>query len=150
MQRAPVSAQATPWNWRGLDSGGAGDLWDELVAWVCWLVRRYGLSEEVPACWWAHGAMVEELTALRAAWVAAFEEPSATMDAPLGWHERFAAARARLAGWDRLGCRRGTHRPDDAVAWVIDEEALKAHIGDDTDLRPWFFELDAELVEGQC
>src|SRR5207302_5493362 len=116
------SENTTPWNWRGLDNEQAGDLWDELMAWVSWLVRRYALSEEIPACWWAHGAMVEELTALRAAWLAAFEEPTATMEDPLTWHQNFAETLLRLAGWDRMGCRRGTHRDDDGAAWATDVE----------------------------
>jgi hypothetical protein len=37
---------------------------EELVAWVQWLVARYELNN-IPDCWAQHGALVEELDALR-------------------------------------------------------------------------------------
>lgn len=51
--------------------------------------------------------LIEELSALRHAWEGAYAT-TAHADAPLAWHERFAAARARLADCvSRTGCRPG-------------------------------------------
>ena len=40
--------------------------------WIRWCVRRYGLDHRtIPPCWYQHGALVEELSALRTGWQAA-------------------------------------------------------------------------------
>jgi hypothetical protein len=83
----------------------------ELVEWVTWLARRYDLDRRtIPECWQRHGALVEELSALRSAWQLAFSR-TAPKDAPLTWHAGFAHSRARLADWAaRTACRPGRHR----------------------------------------
>jgi hypothetical protein len=83
----------------------------EMVEWVTWLTRRYDLDRRtIPECWGKHGALVEELSALRSAWQLAFSR-TAPKDAPLTWHSGFAQARARLADWAaRAGCRPGRHQ----------------------------------------
>jgi hypothetical protein len=100
-----------PWplRWRELDRDDAAHAWAWLIDWVGWLVDRYELAEEIPACWYRHPAQVEELTALAAAWHTAYDE-SARGDEPLLWHERFTRARARLRDWDDYTrCRNGKH-----------------------------------------
>jgi hypothetical protein len=83
----------------------------EMVEWVTWLTRRYDLDRRtIPECWDKHGALVEELSALRSSWQLAFSR-TAPKDAPLTWHSGFAQARARLADWAaRAGCRPGRHQ----------------------------------------
>jgi hypothetical protein len=54
--------------WRDLDRAAANHTWRWLIDWVGWLVDRYQLQEEVPACWPQHPPLVEELTGLCAAW----------------------------------------------------------------------------------
>ena len=103
--------QGIPWplTWRDLDRDAAAKAWAWLIDWVGWLVDRYELAEEIPACWYRHPAQVEELTALAAAWHTAYDE-NARGDEPLLWHERFARARARLRDWDETTrCRNGQH-----------------------------------------
>lgn len=58
--------------WRYLDAEEASQLWDELVDWVGWWRYRYQLESRVKACWFQHGAVVEELTALMVAHTAVY------------------------------------------------------------------------------
>jgi hypothetical protein len=101
-----------PVNWATLDAEQAAEQWTLLTAWTDWLRDRYQLHESLPACWYSHGAMVEELTALRSAWVVAYLDPQASPADPASWHDLLDRTRHRLHHWDRNGCADGTHRPD--------------------------------------
>jgi hypothetical protein len=136
-RKAPASV---PWplRWRDLDRDAAAQTWAWLIDWVDWLVGRYQLAEEVPACWFRHPPLTEELTALAAAWHTAYDD-AGPADGPLLWHERFARARTRLRDWDDYTrCRNGTHtdrRLD--LAWPDNwhESAVETANGDLAD-RP--------------
>lgn len=99
--------------WATLTDIETEDALDELEDWVGWALDRYALDRRtVPPCWDQHGALVEELSALRTAWIAAYAL-TGRPEAPLEWHGQFAVARQRLADWaSRTGCRPGEHRPD--------------------------------------
>lgn len=99
--------------WATMDDLQTEDALDELQDWVAWIVDRYALDHRViPACWDNHGALIEELSALRTAWIAAFCV-TARPEAPLEWHQNFQFGRQRLSDWaSRTGCRPGEHRPD--------------------------------------
>ncbi len=62
--------------------------WQELTGWVDWLVTTYELvgDRRVAPCWPSHPGVVEELAALRGAWivVTAKQPPG---DAMVQWHE---------------------------------------------------------------
>ncbi|WP_433616770.1 hypothetical protein ACQP2P_15780 [Dactylosporangium sp. CA-139114] len=95
--------------WQLLDRPTAANVWVWLIDWVAWISDRYQLTEELPACWHRHPALVDELTALAASWHVAYD-PRATGDAPLRWLEAFARARARIRDWDEpTRCRNGEH-----------------------------------------
>jgi hypothetical protein len=52
--------------WRDLDAADAESELERLDGWVIWITERYGLDHKViPPCWGHHGAIVEELSALR-------------------------------------------------------------------------------------
>src|SRR5207245_238919 len=82
LQGAMKRSTPPPRNWWRLTGGKrqgrdpARDALKAMVPWVDWLVGRYGLAHVVPPCWWAHEAMVEELSALVAAWLGAYENPA--------------------------------------------------------------------------
>lgn len=99
--------------WPVLTASESQEQLDALTDWTRWLADRYALDHRtVPPCWSRHGALLEELSALRTAWLTAYAVTSAG-DAPLDWHAHFAAARQRLADWvSRTGCRSGEHRQD--------------------------------------
>lgn len=100
------------WCWREARPVAVEALWQELTAWVDWLLARYGLDELIPPCWIRHGAMVEELTALYAGWYAAYMDIDARGFDPLAWHEALDRTVRRVHEWNRQGCRIGAHRED--------------------------------------
>ena len=97
--------------WPNLTDTETAHHFDALDDWVAWLTDRYQLDPRViPPCWAEHGALVEELSALRTGWLTAYCL-TATGDAPLAWHTEYALARQRLTDWAaRTGCRPGEHR----------------------------------------
>jgi hypothetical protein len=98
--------------WQTLTRDQAAVAWATLIDWVDWLIERYSLDEAVPECWYRHGAIVEELDALRAAWAAAYLDARARPADAAFWHDLFDRALVRLRAWDRYGCIAGTHRDD--------------------------------------
>ncbi|WP_374539577.1 hypothetical protein [Micromonospora aurantiaca (nom. illeg.)] len=96
--------------WRDLHRDDARELWAWLIAWTRWLSDRYGLAQDLGACWPAHPALVEELTALAVSWHHAYSA-KADPDAPLRWHEALHRARTRWQQWDTTRCRHGQHTP---------------------------------------
>ena len=54
-----------PWNWERRDAGEIAESWTALAPWVRWFVVRYHLVGRVPACWFRHPGLVDELRALR-------------------------------------------------------------------------------------
>jgi hypothetical protein len=105
-----------PVNWAALDGPEAAEQWRLLIDWTDWLRQRYSLQEKVPACWYAHGPLIEELSSLRSAWVGAFLDPQTRLDDPARWHELLERTLARIRDWDLGGCCAGTHRPDQPLA----------------------------------
>ena len=103
-------------NWRELTKDQAPEVWTQLREWVEWLSDRYNLDlNTVPACWWKHSPLVEELSAIHTAWLASFDSTDAGYG-PIGWHERFAQTRTRLKSHYNGDCTRGhTDRP--ARSW---------------------------------
>lgn len=101
-----------PLCWPALNDQEKAEQLEALSDWTLWLAHCYALDHRtVPPCWAQHSALLEELSALRTAWLTAFAATSPG-DAPLDWHTNFAASRQRLADWvSRTGCRSGEHRP---------------------------------------
>lgn len=115
-----------PWRWQSLEAGQARTAWAELIGFVDWLVERYRLEESVPPCWYRHGALVEELSALRLAWLGAYTAGLCKPTDAAVWHDLLARVRVRvrIRDWDRQGCAGGTHRAD--VALPLPPGALTA------------------------
>ena len=132
-----------PVTWAHLDRDHAADHWAALDGWVRWLVRRYALDHrDLPPCWYAHGDLVEELSALRTAHQGAFD-PAGPASGPAEWHQIFANTRARLQlGVARTGCRATEHRAPAPPDWAADpgpadyQQGLAAHVRADGATRP--------------
>lgn len=124
---AETMVGATITRWRDMPAEERPEAWDELRNFVEWLVTRYELTDNiVPACWFRHSPLVEELSALRAAWDASFIVETDGGLGPIGWHERFALARARIAEAYRGECKRGgVHVESPEVTITIDEDEWK-------------------------
>lgn len=125
-----------PVNWATLSRPDAAQQWQVLTGWTRWLRDRYQLHEHIPACWFAHGAMVEELTALRSAWTSAFLSADAAPGDPALWHDLLDRTRYRIRAWDRNGCADGQHRADLDVADDTDHQLHDRTLHDDLALRP--------------
>ena len=81
-------------SWRTMQDQQARDEWRALRDWVEWGTVRYEISVSlIPECWWKHGALVEELSALHSAHRAAFH-PTDSGNGPITWHQHFANAMA--------------------------------------------------------
>lgn len=102
---------AVPVRWDTLTADAAQRELARLATWVAQLVERYDLdARTVPACWRGHGALVEELSALRTAWLSSYAL-TAPGNAPLAWHVSFAACRTRMGEYvARSGCTGTRHR----------------------------------------
>lgn len=117
---APLGAHVA--NWRTLADDAAEAEWAALRSWVEWFTVRYNIPISViPNCWYQHGALVEELSALHTAHTTSFD-PADTGYGPIGWHERLAVAHPRLTRAYGGGCNNG-HQPLKPRSWsnVIDE-----------------------------
>lgn len=131
-----MSSDTIPWSWKKLNRKAAYQSWDAVGEFVEWLVKRFDLGDVIPPCWWAHGAIVEELTALWAAWLAAYDHDEAEASAPIEWMEHLATCRGRLVEWDRMGCAQRGHREGSPAAWTIDTAAFAAFVDVDLASRP--------------
>lgn len=102
---------AVPLRWDTLTADAAQRELTQLTTWVTKIVERYDLdARTVPACWREHSALVEELSALRTAWLSSYAL-TAPGNAPLAWHGSFAICRARMGEHvARSGCTGTRHR----------------------------------------
>ncbi|MFE7845276.1 hypothetical protein ACFUTX_08805 [Microbacterium sp. NPDC057407] len=104
-------------DWYTLPDTDAAAEWDALRRWVEWATVRYNIPQTViPACWYQHGALVEELSALHTAHRAAFDSSDAGYG-PIGWHERLTIAVPRLAKAYGGGCNNG-HQTSKPRTWL--------------------------------
>ncbi len=90
-----------------------------LGAWVDEVlrVRHPEMYDRLGACWFLHPDVLDEMTALRAAWFAAYRDPAAPATAAIEWHDRWlpgAMRRCRTA-IRRRGCK-GRHERELAVS----------------------------------
>ena len=105
---APIGTPTV--NWRTLKDADARAAWNALRSWVEWFTVRYEISESVvPVCWFKHGDLVEELSALHIAHTVAFDTSDAGFG-PIGWHERLSLSIPRLRRAYAGGCSRGHDR----------------------------------------
>lgn len=120
---------------RTLDVATARVKWAELRVWVDWLVTRYALDHKtVPPCWYLHGALVDELTALWGAWQLAYW-PAGSPGDPANWMQMFSNTRIRLSEWaGRRGCRDDDHRPDRTMTHPV-TPSWDEHVASDLEAR---------------
>jgi hypothetical protein len=86
--------------------------------WLAWFVSRYSLDHRtIPPCWHRHGALIEELSAIRSLWQTCFGRDASPAD-PTTFHEHLSLALARLRDWTaRRDCKPGHHREDQPPVW---------------------------------
>ena len=125
------------WCWRDMPPERAAQLWRELADWIGWLRGRYPVAGAIPACWWRHPELVEELTALYRAWTGAVAGGTSGTYNAIEWHDRWlpgVLARIKTWGLDRCAHQRSHHdRPAGAYdTRAVDEpDAYQAMVTDD-------------------
>ncbi|WP_037620137.1 hypothetical protein [Streptomyces aureus] len=131
-----------PVRWQELDAEQHAVLWPQFVSWVIWAADRYEMTtDQLPRqCWWKHGAVVEELTALWTSHESAYASGEDGGSAPYLWQDALARALERMGRFWLGSCRNGQHkaRHRDAV-WSGDADylALLLAAGDrETDGNP--------------
>jgi hypothetical protein len=87
----------------------------ELVEWVSWLVGRYEL--DIVPCWPRHGALVEELDALRIGWHDTIGKGQGGL-AAMQWHDGLVRVVERIDNRWAKACIDGSHRVQDPPGWV--------------------------------
>jgi hypothetical protein len=90
--------------WHMLTAVQAERRWLELRAWVNWFVVRNNIGpKDIPDCWYLHGGLVDELEALRWAWLDTNKPDSKGTD-PTWWREALHRARTRWSLFNPNGC----------------------------------------------
>lgn len=104
-----------PWSWLELPADEAEVLMELLARFVEDFNLRYAWSPKhlVPACWPAHGALVEELTTLWWSRYCAFDAPGAKIGDAMNWHDKWLPGfLKRMTTWldgTEQDCRAGQH-----------------------------------------
>lgn len=127
-ESAPRARLTGPsWSLRTMTPERRRMVMNDLADWLGWLHERYPVAEAVPACWWRHPEVVEELLALRTAWGSAYEDPEAPPHAAADWHDRLLPGTlARIPRWGVKAClNSGRHvdRPPAAYGQAVDDRA---------------------------
>lgn len=92
----------TPWHRLSIEQ--AEERWWQLYEWVRWLVDRNDIGpKDIPRCWYRHGGYVDELEALRWAWLESYG-PDAKGTDPVWWREVLSRARMRFPAFNANGC----------------------------------------------
>jgi hypothetical protein len=132
----PPRRRQQPIQWTTLDAEAAAATWQQLGAWVSWLVDRYAMREVPVGCWWRHGMLIEELTALWQAWQTSYA-PDADGTAPLLWHEHLDRARdrIRLRLQQQGNCISAGHHDPTPPTYPGAAEQFRAHITADVEAR---------------
>lgn len=111
-RQSASSSSSVPPTWCSRDLAGedASQFYEILDEWVQWLRGRYPIAKELPECWAHHPELVEELTALYAAWHGAYRDRQALSWAPADWHDRWLSGfLGRVSRWG-VTCTDGDHR----------------------------------------
>jgi uncharacterized small protein (DUF1192 family) len=104
-----------------------------LAEWVDSLMARYAATGDwLRPCWWRHGFVVEELAALRAAWLGVFDS-SESVDPTAGtrWHDEAERCRERIRRTISVGpgCSALSHKPEEPATedaiWAEEMAALR-------------------------
>lgn len=102
--------------------------WDALIDWIDDMQVAYSIESSylIPACWLAHGGVVEELAGLHRAWQSAMltdEEAGSSGSASISaWHEQclWPTLRRLREGHYRIASCKKSHYPETITATATD------------------------------
>ena len=94
------------------------------------------MYNKLGGCWYQHADVLDELTALRAAWYAAYRDPEAPATAAIEWHDRWlpGAMRRCRAAIRARGCKARHEKGTLATVPLMDRQDFRNFIrlGPDT------------------
>lgn len=119
---AGARAPGAPVVWHKLSADERGALWIEFAAWVVRMADQYELTtEQLPhACWWEHGAVVAELTALWTGWESAYGNEEDAAAGPYLWHDAWSRGIERIGRMWLGECTNGYHNEKSRTLWGTD------------------------------
>jgi hypothetical protein len=125
---AQVSGPAS-W-WPDLATGDSrAEALQNLAIWVDEVLRARHpeMYNQLGACWYQHPDILDEMTALRAAWYAAYRDPAAPATAAIEWHDRWlpGAMRRCRAAIRARGCKARHEKETPATVPFIDRQEFR-------------------------
>ena len=95
---------------------------ENLGVWVDEVLRTRHpeMYNKLGGCWSQHADVLDELTALRAAWYAAYRDPEAPATAAIEWHDRWLPGRCPVPGRDPGPRVQGAARKGNAGRRAVD------------------------------
>ncbi|MFF9157618.1 hypothetical protein ACF1AB_35965 [Streptomyces sp. NPDC014846] len=120
----------TPIAWHKVAEDHREELWGKFVSWVVRMADTYELTtEQLPhACWWEHGAVVAELTALWTGWESAYNSEEDAAAGPYLWHDAWARGIERIGRMWLGECTNGYHQQKSRTVWGTDPAYRKTAI----------------------
>jgi hypothetical protein len=108
--------------WHKVKEEERADLWGEFAGWVIRMADTYELTtEQLPhACWWEHGAVVAELTALWTGWESAYGNEEDAAAGPYLWQDAWARAIERIGRMWLGECTNGYHQSKSRTVYGTD------------------------------
>jgi hypothetical protein len=115
--------------WHMLTTEQVERRWLELRAWVDWFVVRNNIGpKDIPNCWYLHSGLVDELEALRWAWIETNKPDSRGVD-PIWWREAVHRARTRWPLFNPNGC--GTAHTETRPRIMADEREWEMFLSEE-------------------
>lgn len=89
--------------------------------------RHPEMFNQLGSCWYLHPDILDELTALRAAWFAAYRDPAAPATAAIEWHDRWlpGAMRRCRAAIRARGCKGRHEKEVSATTPFLDRQEFR-------------------------
>lgn len=127
------------WSWHHADQQRRVEMFEDLRAFVDWLIGRYQPGNEavIRPCWYQHPVAVEELWALMVAWQAAYCAGNRPSDQLIAWHQHWLwpclERLSHYADWKNCG---SGHKKPTGVRQGLTDEDFQAHLHSRAALEP--------------
>ncbi|WP_327411254.1 hypothetical protein OG458_41700 (plasmid) [Streptomyces sp. NBC_01281] len=115
-------APGAPVIWHEVKDADRAELWSSFTAWVIRMADAYELTtEQLPhGCWWEHGAVVAELTALWTGWQSTYAGDEDAAAGPYLWHDAWSRGIERIGRMWLGECTNGYHQTKSRTTWGTD------------------------------
>ncbi|MEU0938945.1 hypothetical protein [Embleya sp. NPDC005971] len=121
----PKEPPVPVWSWATMDADKAAEAWAALSAWVRDVLQeRYPTSRAALApCWYKHTDVVEELSALMAAWTRAFGLADSAPPGAIEWLDRWLPGCLRRVETLLQRCRTDNFRHTERLPALVELDA---------------------------